>query len=278
MKHLPNMNFLRYFYSAGTHGSISKAAAENFVTQSAVSQGIDKLELELGKKLVSNRKNRFELTADGKLLLEKCSSILSIFSDIADLFNEKEGVYKGKLSFAMSHSMAIALLPSYYQKLFCLHPDVEPVLRLGHSGVIRNWVSSGEVDFGIIMAKEGDADNFNTLPILQGHYRLYKGPKGANDRLIISEDSNEDHKILQHLKASGQKIPPTVAVLSWEVIANMVQQGLGIGILPDYVAKQHKLKAAQIKFPTIPYTIIAIWSDKKDLPRNAKMFVELIRK
>ena len=80
MKQLPNIHFLKYFYSAGKHLSMSKAAAENFVTQSAISQGIHKLELELGIQLISSRKNKLELTSDGELLLDKCENIFSLFS------------------------------------------------------------------------------------------------------------------------------------------------------------------------------------------------------
>lgn len=281
MKHLPNINFLRYFYSAGKNKSMSKAAAENFVTQSAISQGIDKLEIELGKKLLTNRKNRFELTSEGELLLDQCERILSIFSDIEDSFNEKESVYRGKLSFATSHSFAISLLPIYYQRLFRLHPSVEPILRLSHSGIVREWVSKGDVNFGIILAKEKDRLTFKTQTILQGKYGIYKtkqSVKSSDDRLIISEESNEDQLIINYLKEKKGKIPSILSVLSWEVIANMVQQGLGMGIIPDYVAKRHHLVPVRFAIPSIPYQIIAIWSQNKELSRNAKMFIELMQK
>ncbi len=281
MRHLPNITFLQYFYSAGKHRSMSKAAEENFVTQSAISQGINKLEIELGKQLLSNRKNRFELTPDGQLLLEKCEGIFAEFSELEDLFNEKEGVYQGKISFATSHSFAITLLPLYYKKLFDAHPTIEPILRLGHSGIVREWVSKGDVEFGIILTKEKDSLTFKMDPILQGTYGLYKMKKSLKstiEKLIISEDSNEDKFIINYLKETGQKLPPVLEVLSWEVIANMITQGLGIGILPDYVAERHDLMAVPIPIPIISYNIAAISSQKRELSRNAKMFIELIQK
>jgi DNA-binding transcriptional LysR family regulator len=279
MKRLPNLNFLRYFYSAGKHSSISKAAEENFVTQSAISQGIDKLELELDKKLLSNRKNRFELTPDGEFLLNQCERLLATFDEISHLFNEKEGVYRGKFSFATSHSLAICFFPTYYQKLFSLHPQAEPLLRLGHSGIVREWVAKGTIEFGIILAKERDDQMFNTRSILQGVYRFYEAPTGikrGQDKLIISEDSNEDRQMIQYLKTQEKKLPPILEVLSWEVIARMVLHGLGIGVLPDYVARAHALVPTHETLPALPYSIIAIWPRKKQLSRNAQMFIELI--
>lgn len=156
---------------------MTKAAKENHVTQSAVSQAIDKLEIELGKKLISNKRNRFEITYEGELLLEKCDSIFSLLIDIEDLFNEKEGVYRGICKFATSHSFAISLLPTFYKQLFKNYSDVESILRLGHSGIVRDWVLKGDVEFGVILEKEEDKMKFHTQLLLEGTYGLYKTKK-----------------------------------------------------------------------------------------------------
>lgn len=277
MKYLHNITFLHYFYSAGKHRSMTKAAQSNFVTQSAISQGIDKLEKAFKKKLLSNRKNRFELTAEGELLLAKCEDIFAQFEELEDLFNEKEGIYQGKFSYATSHSFAISLLPLYYKQLFEHYPVVEPILRLGHSGIVRDWVLSGEVEFGIILKREKDKEAFKIHEIVQGNYGIYKTKKQRlkkSDKLIVSEDSNEDKIIIKQL----QNALPILEVLSWEVIANMIQEGLGIGILPDYVAKRHNLVTAGIKIPTISYSIAAISSLRKPLSRNSQMFINLMQR
>src|SRR5271163_2451995 len=103
MKFVPNITFLCYFFSAGQAKSISKAAKENFVSQSAISQAISKLEIALEKQLITHEKNRFQLTADGLLLLEKCKELFTVFSEMEDAFNEAEGIFKGKLTFACTH-------------------------------------------------------------------------------------------------------------------------------------------------------------------------------
>jgi len=279
MRNMPNINFLRYFYSAGKHQSMSKAAQENFVTQSAISQGISKLEIELGVKLLTDAKNRVELTPDGVSLLEKCEGVFALFSDIEDFFNAKEGVYQGKLLFATSHSFALSLLPFYYKELLIQHPNVEPVLRLGHSGIVREWVSKGEIEFGIVLAKEEDFSTFRTQAVLKGEYGLYTAKKKKGkvlDRLIVSTDMRDDNIFLKHLREKKMKVPPLIEVLSWEVIAGMIEEGLGVGVLPDYVANRHGLLAVKTKMPALTYQIIAITSKRKSFSRNASMFINLM--
>lgn len=275
---LTNISFLRYFYAAAKNGSMSKAAEKTFVTQSAISQGISKLEIELGKQLITHSRNSFQLTTDGKILLEKCEEIFSLISELEDIFNEEHGQYKGKLVLATSYSFGISLLPAFYKKLFDRYPEVQPILKLGHTGLIREFVRKGEVDFGIVLVNE-DLPGFDSQEIFHGEYRLYQAKKSNKtkiNRLIISEDKREDNLLVDYLRKSNTLLPPIMEALSWQVIAGMVEQGLGIGFLPDYVANTHHLKPFDYKIPKIPYRIMAISRKNKELTRNAKMFIHLM--
>lgn len=278
MKIIPNITFLRYFFSAGKLQSISKAAKENFVTQSAISQAISKLEITVGKKLITHEKNRFQLTSDGKLLLEKCKEVFSVFAEIEDAFNEVEGIFKGTLSLACTHSFALSLLPSYLEKLFRSHKEVDPILRFGHTGMIVEWVKAGEIDFGIVLDNE-DFSAFHAEEIYQGKYRLYKGKKTSKDALgrwIISEERKEISLLKRYLQKNKIKMESYIEVSSWEVIASLTEQGLGVGFLPDYIAKRRGLVICNYPGLSIPYRILAISSKQRKLSRNAEMFIQLI--
>ncbi len=62
---------LRYFQSVVRHGSFSKAAEENYISQSAVSQQIQALEWELGFPLLERKNRSFTLTAAGGVFLSE---------------------------------------------------------------------------------------------------------------------------------------------------------------------------------------------------------------
>lgn len=278
MKFIPNLTFLHYFLSAAQSKSISKAAKENFVSQSAISQAITKLEVALGKQLITHEQNRFQLTPDGLLLLEKCKEIFIIFSEIEDCFNEADGVFKGKLSFACTHSFALSLLPPHLGKLSQVSSAVEPVLRFGHTGTIIDLVKKGDVDFGIVLDNE-DFSGFQTKEIHRGEYRLYKAkkiPQQAMNRFILSEERKEVSLLRQYLHDKGIEMNFCIEVSSWEVIASLAEQGLGIGFLPDYIVGKRLLIPHACVIPPIPYRILAIFSKNRKLSRNAKMFIDLM--
>ena len=278
MQSLPNVSFLRYFFSAGQSKSISKAAKENFVSQSAISQAITKLELALGRQLITHEKNRFQLTADGVLLLEKCKQIFTLFSDIEDAFNETDDVFRGKLSFACTHSFALTLLPPHLAKLSKVWPKVEPVLRFGHTGSIVELVRKGDVDFGIVLDNE-DFSAFQTKELFKGEYRLYKPKKvqeNSINKFIVSEERKEVSLLRHHLKKKGVEMTACMEVSSWEVIASLTEAGLGLGFFPDYIVGKRAIVPHELPLPPIPYRILAISSKSRPLPRNAKMFIELM--
>ena len=85
---LPSLNGLYVFETAARHLSFTKAAEELFVTQTAVSHQISRLEKELGVKLFRRDKSGLALTAAGEAFLPK---VRSAFQDLRLATSELEG-------------------------------------------------------------------------------------------------------------------------------------------------------------------------------------------
>ena len=67
---LPNIGNLLAFEATARHGSVSRAAEELNLTQSAVSRQIQQLEDSLGVSLFSRSRQRVVLTRQGRLLAD----------------------------------------------------------------------------------------------------------------------------------------------------------------------------------------------------------------
>lgn len=74
---LPPLDLFPAFESAARHLSFTKAGAELFVTQSAVSRQIRALEDELGVTLFLRTHRALALTEEGRRLYESCSGMLA---------------------------------------------------------------------------------------------------------------------------------------------------------------------------------------------------------
>jgi LysR family transcriptional regulator, glycine cleavage system transcriptional activator len=73
---LPPLDLLAAFEAAARHLSFTRAAAERFVTQSAMSRQMRALEDELGVALFTRQHRALALTADGQRLLTACTAAL----------------------------------------------------------------------------------------------------------------------------------------------------------------------------------------------------------
>jgi LysR family transcriptional regulator, glycine cleavage system transcriptional activator len=74
---LPPLDLLASFEASARHVSFTKAAAERFVTQSAMSRQIRALEDELGVALFQRRHRALVLTDEGARLYAVCSAVLA---------------------------------------------------------------------------------------------------------------------------------------------------------------------------------------------------------
>jgi DNA-binding transcriptional LysR family regulator len=283
MSKLPlNLIYLKYFCDAVRQGSISASARENFVSQSAISQGICQLEKSLGKDLITHQANRFKPTREGLIIFEKAKEVFNSISELEKALLIDERVVSGRIEFACMHSFALALLPKCLQAVKSKWPKLHVNFRLAHTDVIRDWIKRDLIDFGIVLDNE-DLSAFDCVEIYQGEYRLYISKKHQSKKslpFILSEERVETNFLKQSFRKHQRKeMDILMQVSSWEVIANLTEAGLGIGFFPDYVALKRKKELVEFttKIDPIPYKIYAIFSKARKKDRNAGLFLDVLK-
>jgi DNA-binding transcriptional LysR family regulator len=80
---LPSLDLLKGFEAAARNLSFTKAAAELFVTQSAISRQIQALEEQLGMALFRRRHRELRLTDEGQTLYKTAGEVLRLLRDVA---------------------------------------------------------------------------------------------------------------------------------------------------------------------------------------------------
>jgi DNA-binding transcriptional LysR family regulator len=282
-KMLPyNLVYLKYFSDAAKAQSISQSANINFVSQSAISQAITKIEKSLGVELITHQQNKFKLTPEGEVVFEKARQIFKSIEELEDALFVEEGQVAGKIEFACMHSFALALLPKQLERVSKLHPKLQVSFRLGHTDMIKDLIKKGAIDFGLVLDNE-DLSGFQCLEVYHGQYRLYVSNKNKDIQslpFILSEEHMEINILkTNYHKKFKKELPVLMEVSSWEVISNLAEVGLGIGFFPDYVAlnKKKQLKELDIGLPAIHYKVFAIFPSSQKIHKNAKAFLEAFK-
>lgn len=104
---------LRYFEKVAEYENISKAAAELYISQPALTKSIQQLELELNTKLFDRHGHKIELNESGKLTLEYVHRILSNADELCRLLGDSSQT-SGSISICTTQSfLARYLLPRF---------------------------------------------------------------------------------------------------------------------------------------------------------------------
>jgi DNA-binding transcriptional LysR family regulator len=275
-----NLLFVKYFCYAVKMGSVSASSKVNFVTQSAVSQGITKLEQLLNCHLLARHPNRFRLTPAGQKAFEQLSEILNKAMVFQQNFSVEHLDQMGSLEFACSHSFALNMIPQYLQRFRVAYPDVKVNFHcLGSADAIFHHLKAGSIDFGIL-ADAKRSDEFEYMSLYRGSYGLYSScdlsyKREAVYHFILPEP--EDTSFFQAVYHQKFSKPPDIIlkVGSWEVVANLVEEGLGIGYFPDYVAakKPNLYKCDFLDLQLPEYEISAVYLEGMRLRKSSEVFL-----
>lgn len=247
-----NFELYKVFMAAATNRSFSKAADELFVTQSAISQSILRLEQELGKQLFERSKSGLVLTEDGKFLLETISSSFNVFMSVENKL--KNNTKKDNIS-----SVKIACSPIIFKKF------VFPLLSSCIKNKVNVNVNSLTSDKDkVFFVKEGMADfclikdygipidlDLYTKKIFKLNYVFFYNPKFFN---ISSIDQISNYPII--LKSSDTKgrkefdksfaniannCSSKIEVSHDDLVISAVESGLGVGYAPkEYISDDMK--------------------------------------
>lgn len=275
-----NFTYLKYFCDAVKLGGVSGAAKANHVTQSAISQGITKLEKSLGVSLIAHQPNRFRLTPEGEAAFERASEILRKAIEFKEGLNNQT---IGSLEFACTYSFAVSNVPKYLQRFKQAYPTAEVNFYLGKNSDIKQMLKKGIIDFGI-GPDEGDLGDYENCDLHQGVFGLYVSSKlkeTSNLGFILAEGDCKDSAFFRdtYFKHYGTMPKTALEVNSWEVIANLTIEGLGIGYFPDYIAfgKKEMLKRYEINLPLFPYCIKAFFPKGMKLRKSSEAFLSYFK-
>src|SRR5437660_4137016 len=121
---LPGLDLLVGFEAAARHLSFTKAGAELYLTQSAVSRQIKELEEQLGVSLFQRRHRALSLTEPGHQLYATAAQVLSTMRSAAQRLRT-HSARRRPLSVTTTNSFAALWLIPRLAGFTREHPDVE---------------------------------------------------------------------------------------------------------------------------------------------------------
>ncbi|MFD2206439.1 LysR family transcriptional regulator [Kiloniella antarctica] len=241
----------RYFQAVVKTGGLSAAARVLNVSQPTVGRRIAGMEAQLGQELLERDGKRVRLTEYGKLFAKRIEPLVETASRLEkDLegFGKKE---HPPVRITSTDGLALYWLPEMLGRLHDDEPDIKFLILPGNQLEDLNkreadiaFRVKGDPVQGLI--EENILELKNSLWASSGYLEKNGVPEemeGLASHSLIA--FNESYMAMRHMKIFGDRNLSGNIVFRSDnvpVQARAVQAGIGIGILPDYLANQLELQ------------------------------------
>lgn len=248
---------LRIFHAVASAGSFTHAGQTLGLSQSAVSRQISALEEDISTPLFQRHARGLTLTDEGELLFGAVSDVLGRLAAAEEALKNVHDAPRGALKITASHGIgAYWLLPRLGQFL-AQYPEVDIHLVMNDRELD---LAQREADVAIRMRAPVQADLIQRK-LFTVHYHMYAAKAYlARHPAPTKLEEIADHTIIVY----GETAVPEIRDINWLLeafrkhttpaskghvirinnitgILLATEAGLGIGVVPDYVAAQHPL-------------------------------------
>ena len=227
-------------------GSFTKASEVLGYTQSAISHIITGLEDELGLKLLSRDRFGGRLTAEGEALLPAIRTVCQENQEVLRQAARFHGLEVGRVRIGTFLSVSVHLLPHLLQTFSQRHPDITFELLQGSYEDIERWLSEGRIDLGFLRLPANS--HFEATLLLEERILAIFPPEQAPESPRVTVEQLKQAPYILRLDSldsdtreffrKTQRTPRiTYSAKDDYAVMAMVEQGLGISILPELLLK-----------------------------------------
>lgn len=275
--------YYRVFYYVATNGSISKAAAELLISQPAVTFQIKTLEEKLGITLFVRSKKGVTLTKEGKVLYAYVKRGIEAFTNGENALTNMRNLDYGIIRIGASTTVSKHIVMPYLAKFHENYPNIEIKIVNTLTNELIKELRNGNLDilFLNLPMKESKDLKIKKISDVQDifvsnkkYYDLTKGSVNLDDLpnypLIFQKSPSNTREYLDdYLKKNNKKLKPSMEVVSYNLIMDLVIAGFGIGYATkEFIKSELKKKDLyEIKVnPKIPKRYIGIVTLNHTIP------------
>ncbi len=283
---------LKVFQTVARERSFSRAAEKLDRSQPAVSLAIQRLEAELGEKLIDRSAKELLLTDAGRIVLDYAARAENLMRDLRNSLAELRDNAAGRLIIGANESTSLYLL-GHIERYRRLYPKVKIQVRRCLSSRIPAQLLNGDLELGVISYDPHDA-NLVALIIYTDHLAFVVSPEhrfASRKSVSIAELGMETfvaHNVvspyreivLREFRRHRVPLNMDLEMPTVETIKKMVQRNKGVAFLPRMCVEsevaQGTLKEVKVEELSVERPIRLVYPARRELSHAARAFLELV--
>ncbi|HEX7938761.1 MAG TPA: LysR family transcriptional regulator [Gemmatimonadaceae bacterium] len=246
---------IRTFVVLAESGSLQRAAERLFLTPSAVTRQIQRLEATLKTPLLDRRVKPGRITREGRAVLDGGRHMLRIMDDLKATAS-KDAEPSGAFRIGLSHALAQPSLVASIQRLTSRFPRLQPVLSTALRQQLMEQVRTGELDvaLGFLSADETPPGEVASSVLATERLVLVRarGPQRRTRRSSKAKDGELDARwvlnppgcfirrsLEARLRERGSPFRVASEINNIDMQVSLVASGIGLGLIPARFLASH---------------------------------------
>jgi DNA-binding transcriptional LysR family regulator len=288
-----NLNQLKIFYMAAKNGNLSLAAQKLFITQPAVTKGIQRLQEFYDMKFVNHVGKKLILTDAGEVLYEIAEKIFELESQAEESIRDFQQRKRGHIRILSSESFGDYYLPRIIIGFSKAFPRVRITMNIlpteqvvGHTAILDNDLGfiSYPVEHNKLRVKEVLKDQLVIIAPL-GHPLTGKKKLAADDLqgqlLIMHEKGSAPRRAIEdYARKTNLSIQIALELSSNRAIKRAVEEGIGIALISRKVAQEEikagRLMAIPLSDPSMTRKFYMIHHKDKYISESLQTFIATV--
>lgn len=242
---------LNTFIQVAESGSFTRAGEKLGYSQPTISVQIKQLEAELGIRLFDRIGHTIRLTDEGRDVLPQAQRICNLCQEMAlDPHRPKEP--QGDIRLAMADSLCPPLLRPSLARFRKQYPRISLKVMTAGTGEMFHLLDHNDADLVCTL----DSHIYDTNYVIAheervgvhfvaaaGHPLARQAALSVEDLLdqpfLLTEKGMSYRRLMdEHLARHSLEIRPFLELGRSDLICQLVEQGLGLSFLPDYVTEE----------------------------------------
>jgi DNA-binding transcriptional LysR family regulator len=273
--------------------SFSRAAEKLYRGQPAVSLAVQRLEAEIGERLLDRGGREVVLTDAGRLVLDYARRFQNLSDELENRLAELRDNAAGRLVIGANESTTLYLLPhiAHYRRIY---PKVKVRVQRSLSSRVPADLLDGNLELGVISYRPRDERLASTV-IYTDHLAFIVSPRhrlagrrhvsirelGAENFIAHNVVSPYRDMVLRAFERHRVPLHMDVEMPTVETIRKLVQRNEGVAFLPrmcvEQEIEQRRLCEVHVPELRVDRQIRLVYPARRALSHAARAFLEVIK-
>lgn len=288
-----NLNQLKIFYYAAKNGNLSSAANELFITQPAVTKGIQRLQEHYEIKFVDFVGKKLMLTDAGEVLYQIAEKIFEMEKQAEESIRDFQQRKRGQIRVLSSESFGDYYLPHIIIPFSKAYPLVRISMNILPTEQVVEKTASLNCDLGFI-SYPVEHKKLSVREILEdklviitapnhplAHKKNLKPKDLEGQNFIMHEKGSAPRRAIEELiRKNNISILIPLELSSNRAIKRAVEERTGIALISRKVANEEiraeRLKAINVADPSMTRKFFLIHHKDKYISESLRLMMDMV--